>query len=314
MSNNDDGFQPVSIGCIMPHIFPKVSLYTRISGHYVLYTSHEREFTTDDLERTKSNDIKFLFVRSGDFKTVTKFAEENMDLLMDRDDVDNKAKGMIIYQASTQYISELLHDPSRTEDSCRCKTLVRHLSKHFSDKESIMDSIKTIANSVPYILKHSVQVSCLSILAYSTFFDTEYNEIIDVGIGGLLHDIGMSLVDRRILEKKEVLTLPDINEVRKHPFEGYVLLKKTGAYEGIPLKMVRHHHERFIGGGYPGGLSGDEIPRSAQVACICDVYCALTADRPHRPASTSEEALNIMQSESGLTFNPDLFEKFKKIL
>lgn len=314
MKKNEDYYKPVCVGCIMPHIFPDISLYTRISGNFVLYKSHERKFLPDDLKRLKESNIHFLYVRPGDLDSVVKFTEDNMDLLMDRDDIDNRTKGMIIYQASIQYLSDILSDSAHVEDANRCKTLVRHLSRQFSDKESIMDSIKTIANSAPYILKHSVQVSSLSIFVYSTLFDAEYQEIIDVGIGGLLHDIGMSQVDRRILEKTEVLTHPDITEVRKHPFEGYVLLRKTGAYDGIPLEMVRHHHERFIGGGYPAGLKGEEIPRCAQVACICDVYCALTSDRAYRPASSPEEAMRIMQTESGFTFNPELFEKFKKIM
>jgi putative two-component system response regulator len=77
--------------------------------------------------------------------------------------------------------------------------------------------------------------------------------------------------------------------------------------------MVRHHHEAWNGGGYPAGLAGEEIPLSARILCVADIYDALASDRPYRAAFSHERTLEIMAAENGRTLDPALFALFREL-
>ena len=122
--------------------------------------------------------------------------------------------------------------------------------------------------------------------------------MIDVGIGSLIHDYGMIFITSEILEKNDALSDIEYYKVKQHTQKGYEYLKRSGNYSDIVLNIVRYHHERYDGNGYPTGLKGDNIPRSGQVAAICDVYSALIMDRAHRKASSHADAIKIMREEA----------------
>jgi diguanylate cyclase (GGDEF)-like protein/putative nucleotidyltransferase with HDIG domain len=129
----------------------------------------------------------------------------------------------------------------------------------------------------------------------------------------LLHDIGKLAVPEYILSKPGKLTAAEYAKVMIHPVIGADILSNVEfPYEVVPI--VKHHHERYDGTGYPSGLKGEEIPFGARILTIVDCYEALTTDRPHRPRFTREQALDVMRGEQGRTFDPKLLEVFFDII
>lgn len=128
-------------------------------------------------------------------------------------------------------------------------------------------------------------------------------------IGALLHDIGKIAVPGEILSKPGPLTKREREEINVHPIAGERLLADLGLPWDLS-PMIRHHHERWDGTGYPDQLKGDEIPLNARILTIADVYDALTTTRAYRAAYTSDRAIEIMLSESGTTFDPALLQLF----
>lgn len=114
---------------------------------------------------------------------------------------------------------------------------------------------------------------------------------------GIVHDIGKVVVPDAILLKPGPLTDEEISIMRRHPVVGEKICAPLRTF-GSVLPIIRHHHERFDGSGYPDGLNGDFIPITARVLQLADVYDALTTDRPYRKADTSEVALGIMANEA----------------
>ena len=88
---------------------------------------------------------------------------------------------------------------------------------------------------------------------------------------------------------------------------------KSDLYRDV-LPMIRHHHERWDGAGYPDRMSGDAIPMSARILCVADVYDALTTHRPYRPAYSSQEALEAMHADRGRVFDPEVLDRFAHIV
>src|SRR5258707_1365484 len=125
----------------------------------------------------------------------------------------------------------------------------------------------------------------------------------------LLHDIGKLAVPEYILSKPGKLTAAEYSKVMIHPVVGADILSNVEfPYEVVPI--VKHHHEKWDGKGYPGGLKGEEIPFGARILTVVDCYEALTTNRPHRPRYSRDDALELMRGEAGRTFDPAILEVF----
>jgi cyclic di-GMP phosphodiesterase len=114
---------------------------------------------------------------------------------------------------------------------------------------------------------------------------------------GIVHDIGKVVVPDAILLKPGPLSDEEIAIMRRHPVVGEKICEPLRTF-GAVLPIIRHHHERFDGSGYPDGLRGDDIPLTARVLQLADVFDALTTDRPYRKADPPETALDIMAKEA----------------
>jgi diguanylate cyclase (GGDEF)-like protein/putative nucleotidyltransferase with HDIG domain len=129
----------------------------------------------------------------------------------------------------------------------------------------------------------------------------------------LLHDIGKLAIPEHILNKPAKLSPAEFSKIMIHPVVGADILSNVEfPYEVVPI--VKHHHERFDGTGYPDELRGEQIPLGARILAIVDCYDALTHKRPHRPRFTQVQALEMMRMESGRAFDPVLLEKFLDIV
>ena len=128
-------------------------------------------------------------------------------------------------------------------------------------------------------------------------------------MGALLHDVGKIVVPSSILNKRGPLTAEEWVTMKRHPQAGVDLLWDIEFPWDI-RPMVRHHHEHWDGGGYPEGLADEEIPLSARILCLADVFDALTSDRSYRVGLSPAKALSVMREGSGKIFDPKLFELF----
>ncbi|MCW2968553.1 MAG: hypothetical protein JWM71_2325, partial [Solirubrobacteraceae bacterium] len=130
---------------------------------------------------------------------------------------------------------------------------------------------------------------------------------------GLLHDIGRFALSDRVMERGTTLTDPDWKTIRRHPTIGADLLRDVGLY-GPVAEIVRAHHERWDGRGYPDALEGQEIPEIARIVSVAEVYDTLTAPDTYRTPLTSFEALNELRRVAGKQFDPDIVESLAQVL
>ncbi|BCS54436.1 HD-GYP domain-containing protein [Geobacter sp. SVR] len=312
---SDCFWRPISVDCVDPVCFPDVAVYLKRGGNYVLYKDKERGFTQDDLRRLETTFTEFLYVRSSDMEEINSYMEKNLADILASTNVSGAAKGRILYQTSVNHVINLFESPEMAANLERCRKLIRHMIEYVANEPHALEPLQSIAAHNFYIFAHSVQVAALNLLVHEKLFQISPDEMTDVGIGSLLHDFGMIFISDQILEKPDALSEVEYYKVKEHAQKGYEYLKQTGLFSDVALTIVRHHHERHDGNGYPTGIKGSVIPRSAQLSAICDVYSALTTDRPFRKASTSGEALRIMREEakSGF-FNYELFDKFEDLI
>lgn len=134
----------------------------------------------------------------------------------------------------------------------------------------------------------------------------------DLRIAGLLHDIGKIGTYDVILDKSDKLTAEEFALVKLHSAKGEEILKPIKQLRHL-LPIIRAHHERMDGRGYPDGLRGEEIPLSARILCVADTFDAMTADRPYRPSPGQEYAVAELRRCSGSQFAPEVVEAFLKM-
>ena len=159
---------------------------------------------------------------------------------------------------------------------------------------------------------HSQRVTLLT-LKLAGAFGMNQEELIHIRRGALLHDIGKLGIPDSILHKPGKLTETEWEMMRRHPQYAYDMLYPID-YLHPALSIPYCHHEKWDGTGYPRGLKGEEIPQSARLFAIADVWDALTSDRPYRPAMSEEFASNYVQEQSGKHFQPEVVELFLKMI
>jgi putative nucleotidyltransferase with HDIG domain len=126
--------------------------------------------------------------------------------------------------------------------------------------------------------------------------------------GALLHDIGKIRVADEIINKPGKLTDEEFAVIKRHPVDGQQMLERVGGVLAEVGTIVRHHHERWDGGGYPDGIAGEAIPLAARIICACDAYSAMTTNRPYRAAMPVAEAVAELERCSGAQFDPAVIE------
>ena len=135
---------------------------------------------------------------------------------------------------------------------------------------------------------------------------------VNLRVAAMLHDIGELAVPTEVLDKTEPLTDEERVQVEQHPAAGASFLRASLRLSQIIL-AVRHHHERFGGGGYPDGLSGTDIPILARIIAVAEVFDALTQERPYRDRITAEDAYAVLREVSGSQLDPNLVERFVEV-
>ena len=182
-------------------------------------------------------------------------------------------------------------------------------------RRSYMATVRALSNAVEardaYTGKHAERVAAYGI-ALAEEAGLEVADSPQIEFGFLLHDVGKVGVPDAILFKSSSLTEEEYALVRRHPTIGSEILRDVD-FLGEGKLVVRHHHERWDGQGYPDGLAGEAIPLAARVFAVADALDALTTDRPYRPASSFEAARKEVYAGTGTQFDPAVLAAYREI-
>lgn len=198
-------------------------------------------------------------------------------------------------------------------DTAGAQKLVEEISDSVSRNPNALISLARLKTADDYTYMHSVAV-CALMIALSKQLSLNEAQTRSAGIAGLLHDLGKALMPMDVLNKPGKLTDEEFAIIKKHPEEGYkLLLASTGADE-IALDVVLHHHEKTDGSGYPKRLKDAEISLFAKMGAVCDVYDAITSNRPYKAGWDPAESLRKMAEWANGHFDPMVFQAFVKSL
>ncbi|HKI73965.1 MAG TPA: HD domain-containing phosphohydrolase, partial [Pseudomonadales bacterium] len=198
-------------------------------------------------------------------------------------------------------------------DTQESKAVVQHLVKHVSSNPSSMLWLTNLHQKHEHTAQHCLNVSILAI-AFGHHLNLSDEQLNLLGLGAVLHDVGKMRIPKEILDKPGKLTDEEYARIKSHAVDGYTVLKLARNIPDEALAVVRSHHERINGKGYPDGLQGDAIPRLARIVAIADAYDMMTGDYPFRAAVPPADALRILRTEGAMEYGADLVQEFIKCL
>ena len=193
------------------------------------------------------------------------------------------------------------------------RQLVDEISDSVARNPGALISLARLKTVDSYTYMHSVAV-CAMMVALAKQLGMSESDVRLAGLAGLMHDLGKALMPMDVLNKPGKLTDAEFKIIKSHPVEGYKLLLTGDKVDEVVLDVCLHHHEKMDGSGYPQGLMGDAISIFAKMGAVCDVYDAITSNRPYKLGWDPAESLRKMAEWASGHFDAVVFQAFVKTM
>lgn len=292
----------------------KIYVITKKEKEPVLYRAENLQFTEEVRKRLQENDVGHVYIDSSDRDEYWQYIEHNLDNILADDGIDSQKKAEVVYSSATQLIEHLFENPWMREGIRRSEKLVESTAYFLLHDQTAFKHFLSVRSYDYYTYTHSVNVYVFSVALADRVGIGEMSDILELGTGALLHDIGMSLVARRIVNKSGPLNTQELAAIKKHPTHGVKILREAGGISEECLAVVRQHHERCDGSGYPEGFSRKQIHPYARLAAVVDVFDAMTTQRLYGEALTSFTAFLTMKNDMRAGLDQDMFREFVQLM
>jgi len=310
-------FIPISLESLCLDTLTNFELYVLPTSERepILYRTRNLQFTEAVRKRLLEHDVERVYIRISDRDNYQEYIERNLDRIVRDESIEPKVKAEIVYSSATFLMEKLFKAPRVGENIRRSEQLVLNTVAFVLRDESAFRNLLAVTSYDYHTYTHSVNVYVYCIaLAQKAGVAERFDDLVVVGTGALLHDIGKSLIDRRIVTKRGPLNEAEWAIIRQHPAYGIEILRETGGIAEEGYAVVYQHHERCNGSGYPEGLSARGIHPYAKVAAVADVFDAMTTRRIYRDAIGTFTALQIMKTEMSSGLDQHIFRQFVRLM
>jgi HD-GYP domain-containing protein (c-di-GMP phosphodiesterase class II) len=312
-------YREIPLGYLSTDLVLPIDLYTpildsdkqQVTMFRVLHK--DRRFRVEDRDHLIDLGVKRFFLHATQLSDYIAYENKYANDLIKRTDVSLAEKSQLLYDNATLIISQAMEDPRLGENIDLGVGYVKTLTDFITSSPENIQSISELLAIDYSLYTHSVDV-CLLITAFGHYLGMQHRHIVNLGIGGLYHDIGKKEISHDILNKAGKLNEAEWYEMKQHPAYGCTMLRSSGKLHPVVYEMVLQHHENLDGSGYPQGLRDDGITLPSRIIRIVDTYDALTSNRVYKTSLTPMEAISLIIEEMNAQINPALLKSFISFL
>ncbi len=293
-------FFPVPLGTMQPGTSVPVDLYLRREDPpgFVLYKKATAPLTDEARQRLLARDRGTLYVRLKDEDGFLDYVEEQIGAIVRDELMSTEKVWAVTYRTSARVMRRLFENPRSGKNIRRAAKMADSIVQAILRSENPLEHILSLLTHDYYTYTHSLNVCVLLSVACKEIMQIKEPDVLrEIGQGAILHDLGKTRIPKKILNKPGKLTDKEFALVKKHPADGVEMASEHVSLSETAVDIIRHHHEHWDGGGYPDGLTEEQISPLARLSTVVDVYDAITTDRPYADASTPYGAVRIMIEE-----------------
>jgi HD-GYP domain-containing protein (c-di-GMP phosphodiesterase class II) len=286
----------------------------RAEADTVLYREKHLPIQAAELERLKESQVHAVYVTAADESRYLSYVAENLREVLNNETLSIERRSSLLYRCATGLMQEVMSEPRAKGLLEKTISVANEAADFVANKGAAFEQLLKVASFDYYTYTHSMNVFMFSVaLAQRTCID-DPDELRAFGQAVLLHDIGKSMVGEDVVNWRGPLDDDQWRRMKMHPVHGFDILVDQGFLCERGLKVVRHHHEKIGGGGYPDNLKGDRIGPWVRVTTICDIFDALTTKRSYKDALDTFPALTMMRDKMMADLDPALFQTFVKLM
>jgi HD-GYP domain-containing protein (c-di-GMP phosphodiesterase class II) len=308
-------FIPIALSSLHTDAVINTQLYIKIGENkFVKYRDANITFDDEVRHRLHESGHMHIFVKGTDSYQMSCYLETNLFNVLANDTIENKEKASVLYETTTWLMRELMSDPRSKEGVKQSRRIAESTVKFILSSSKIHGYLAQLSSYDYYTYTHQVDVMVHSIAVGKELKLNEGDELVDLGQSAMLHDVGKSFINPKIIKKPGKLSEHEWIEMQEHPELGYSALASTNEVPKNVLRGVMQHHEDLKGTGYPKKLRRGDIDINTYIVTCTDIYSALTTRRVYRPAFKTYPALSIMKEYVGTKLDKKVFESFVKTL
>jgi putative nucleotidyltransferase with HDIG domain len=292
--NQKESYYSIERNLLFPDSDVPFSLFVKTDFDYNLMLEASEnspaKITTEILNATGDISIK-----TSDLPLYNEYIK-SLDKTLNTSNLDHQIKAGLIKEKTKIVVKNILASPKSGENIKKASLAVEQMIRSILSNNNVLHDLISVKDHDYYTYVHCVNVTILCI-GLGIAVNLTQEEIFNLGLGALLHDIGKVAIPSKIINKTGRLTSSEYKIMQNHVIEGVKILEEKPSFPKDSLSTVAQHHERLSGKGYPFHLSGAKITKYGKIIAITDSYDALTTERPTKQALIPFEALSIIVNE-----------------
>ena len=305
---------PVSQELLQSNEILDFDVYLFLGNQYVLYAKKNQRYSSKLKEKLKYKDIETIYVLSSQRPDFENYVERNFAKILDDPDASAESKAEIFHETTLKHVKGYFQqaDPQLNEKIVnQFEELVRSSAEFLSQDEAISNIGKLMSHDYK-TYSHCMHVYILTLAMMNKYEYSEEDKVC-TGIGAILHDLGKLKIPSTILNKPGKLNKEEWDYIKLHPVMGVGCCTSVQLSQ-LTLNPILFHHEKCDGNGYPVGLKQRDIPSPVRILTICDIFDAITSNRPYAGRQKPIIALRIMKEEMSQSLDETIFQDFIHLL
>lgn len=302
-------YVPVSLDLIELQKLPDITLYLSHArtGLFRVFRGKGLYISQTEVDSLASNDVAELFIDRTDIPAFTTYVESLLQEMQSSSAMATEQAVNLLRTSAIHVMQDIFVQPSPENIARGVKAVSGFVYTLMRDPKAYR-LLLSLSSHDHYTLQHSVGVATNAIILAKKAGINDEKSLIEVGVGGLLHDIGKTKIPKEVINKKGPLDESEWQEMKKHSLYGYEILKDNRDIGTRARLAVMQHHEDHNGTGYPMGLRADQVSITARIVTLADIFNAITTDRSYSQAKPPFEAFKLIKEKLFYKVDPKLFE------